>query len=241
MHEFTVWINTVAPTVTLARDCAVQAATLACNNSPTTAGTESILLGGVSRFTTLDRLEVRIDWGDGTGSFQQAGEGGIQLEASPISLEPKPGDELDLDYLLRATHTYTEPGYYTVTVGARNQAGASQATSTVLAIKGQQQLSFEPAGRPALRRRAGRRRHRQRLRPARHLHGGTRRRLPGRRAVRLADHLGRRRRVHRHRPPGRRQRHLDRRRPGDAHLRGAAGAVEDHGRRRVQDLRRPRP
>ena len=240
-HEFVVWINTVAPTVTLARDCALQAAAVACNNSPTTAGAKSILVGGASRFTTLDRLEVRIDWGDGTGSFQQAGAGrdpaGRESDLHRAEARGRARPRLRAEghaHLPRARLLHghgrgQEPGRR---LGDHVDGADHQGSAADL---------LRAAGRPALRRRAGRSGHRQRLRPARHLHRRSRRRLQGRRTVRLPDPVRRRGRVHRHRPPGRRQRDLDRRRPGVAHLRGAAGALDDHRRRRVQDLRRPRP
>ena len=100
-HEFIVSINSVAPTVTLARDCA-----LSQFRSPATTtrsrwwGTESILFGGVSRWTALDRLEVRVDWGDGTGNYQQSGAGGFPVPDSPITLDGQGPEQLD--YLLNA-------------------------------------------------------------------------------------------------------------------------------------------
>ena len=144
-HEFIVSINSVAPTVTLARDCALQPVPVACNNYPfTVVGDESILFGGVSRWTALDRLEVRVDWGDGTGNYQQSGAGGFPVPDSPITLDGQGPQQLD--YVLNATHTYTKPGIYTVTVAAKNQTGAAQIKSTVMTIKGPQQLTF---GQPA--------------------------------------------------------------------------------------------
>ena len=108
-HEFIVSINSVAPTVTLARDCALQPVPVACNNYPfTVVGDQSILFGGVSRWTALDRLEVRVDWGDGTGNYQQSGAGGFPVPDSPITLDGQGPQQLD--YLLNATHTYTKPG-----------------------------------------------------------------------------------------------------------------------------------
>ena len=136
--ELVVHISSVAPRLTLARDCSLLPVPVACNNYPTTAGSQSILFGGATLTGTLDRLDVRIDWGDGTGSWQQAGYGGLPVPGSPITLDKK--DEHN--YRLNATHTYTEPGFYTVTVAAKNQTGAAEIRSTVLRIKGQQQISF---------------------------------------------------------------------------------------------------
>ncbi len=140
-HEFIVSINSVAPTVTLARDCALQPVPVACNNYPfTVVGDESILFGGVSRWTALDRLEVRVDWGDGTGNYQPR-RGDFPVPDSPITLVGQGPQQLD--YVLNATHTYAQPGIYTVTVAAKNHTGASQIKSTVMTVKGPQQVSFE--------------------------------------------------------------------------------------------------
>lgn len=142
-REFIVSVRTGAPTVILAIDCALSPVPVACNNYPTTAGNESILFGGIKRYGLRDRFGVRIDWGDGSGDYTAGGSGGLAVFGSPITLTVQSDDRT---YALNAHHTYARPGYYNVTVAAKNQVGDADIRSLVLTIRGKQQVSLpQPA------------------------------------------------------------------------------------------------
>ena len=142
--ELAVPIAPVAPQVTLARDCALVPVKVACNNYPTTAGSESILFGGFQLTGSYERATVRVDWGDGTQSTQQAGFNADVRPDSPVTLTVGRRGQVSL----RAAHTYAEAGRYTVTITAHDQHGAGDSESVALTIKGPQKITFDqPADR----------------------------------------------------------------------------------------------
>ena len=90
-QEFIVRINTVAPTVSLARDCAVLAARSPATTTRTTAGTESILFGEVCGSPPSTGWTVRSTGVTAPGRASRPVRAASRWKRSPISLEPELG------------------------------------------------------------------------------------------------------------------------------------------------------
>lgn len=132
-------VQGVAPTLTLAKDCATVPDPVACNNFPTVAGGTETLFGGVTLTGSLDHVEVWVDWGDGTsGSYQAAGDHALTVGNSDLTLARQDAHT----FLLHGTHVYAEPGYYHVTVHAVNQAGQPDTRDLMETVRGPQQITF---------------------------------------------------------------------------------------------------
>ena len=96
------------------------------------------MFGGIQLTGSYERATVRVDWGDGTQSTQQAGFNAVVRPDSPVTL----GSAGAGKYSLHATHMYADPGSYTVTVTAQDLAGADDSGSIPLTIKGPQKITF---------------------------------------------------------------------------------------------------
>ncbi|MDE3230015.1 MAG: PKD domain-containing protein, partial [Chloroflexota bacterium] len=139
--SFTVTVGDVAPTLSLAPPCTAANTPAGCQAYAEPLGTATVLGGALNHVGAEDIETLDVNWGDGTtddtvknyacitpGCFSatmQFNFSGITTNNGVIALP------------FSASHTYVNPGAYTVTVKATDQSGAvttTTATETALAL-----------------------------------------------------------------------------------------------------------
>ena len=146
--SFQVNVAGVAPTLTLAPDCAVNAS-VTCNSWASNAGSLVSLKGVVGHAGTLDNIVLKVNWGDGTEDLAGAGPNTISLFGNPLTLTSSSARSLTYDLL--GKHTYANPGIYYPTVTAINMNngytyGGAASQTFVMTVKGTQAINFAPIG-----------------------------------------------------------------------------------------------
>jgi uncharacterized protein YjbI with pentapeptide repeats len=123
VDTFVVSVGDVPPTLTLAPACPN---TPACDTHTVALGSTTSLQGTITHAGSADTESATVNWGDGAVDVDQYGGSVIQVNGNPLTLTAPSGTALALS----ATHTYANPGSYTVTITVSDQGGGTASVTT---------------------------------------------------------------------------------------------------------------
>jgi hypothetical protein len=123
MDIFVVTVGDVPPTLAPAPLCP---STPSCNVYSAALGSATALHAIITHIGSDDAELATVNWGDGAVDVDQYGGSVVQVIGNPVTLTPSSGTALALS----ATHTYANPGSYTVTITVTDQGGGTASVTT---------------------------------------------------------------------------------------------------------------